>query len=377
MLDKPNIIEYIIELVINGSIYLTPRNNLLISGFETREEGCPSQDLYSKGVYLIIGPHTSGEASAMKQFADQHQMILFSMSSTALTLAIPNDSLFRNTPTVAADAIVVSNLMWSSGIRAIALIWRGDTYGDSLVQQVNKTFTAMGGKVVPAVRYPIDTTDFSGYANTLANVVSQLVNQYVKEHVAVYDVSFIEVVGIFQAASQYDILKQVRWFADHSNAGAVEIINNPIAAQMAYSTSYLTPIYAPTHSIYYDQVTQYINKTLGRVPNSFSYSTYDIFWIYVYTVLKVIQAKGIGILSDQSSFIKEVYNALMPVGNHYFGASGLHKFDQNGDRIVDAFVIMKVNYTSTGYKWVTLRYYNSSCSTLTQLKDFHQTQSTP
>jgi len=91
----------------------------------------------------------------------------------------------------------------------------------------------------------------------------------------------------------------------------------------------------------------------------------------------VIQAKGIGILSDQSSFIKEVYNALMPVGNHYFGASGLHKFDQNGDRIVDAFVIMKVNYTSTGYKWVTLRYYNSSCSTLTYLKDFHQTQSTP
>ncbi|ADX83739.1 ABC transporter substrate-binding protein [Sulfolobus islandicus] len=311
------------------------------------------QTLYSQGVRLVIGPFSSGELRQIMSYAESNGIMLFSPSSTSPALATPdriNGTIFRDVPNDTYQGAVIANIMYQQGIRAIAVIWRGDTYGDGLVSVVNKTFTALGGKVMLVARYDPSTTDFSSYVSTLANTISQLINQYGKDHVAVYDVSFEEGASILQLASQYPQLTEVKWYGSDGTAGVGSIVQNPVAAQVAVETLFLNPIAAPAHTVFYDQLTQHFNKTL----QAYSYITYDIFWIYFYSVLKV----G----SDNVTAIKSI---LPKVAAKFYGASGYHLFDKYGDRLSGVYQLQIVNKTASGYEWTIYGIYDVTTHTLT------------
>jgi branched-chain amino acid transport system substrate-binding protein len=298
-----------------------------------------TQTLYSEGVKLIIGPDSSGELRQIKSFVESNGMMVFSPSSTSPALATPdriNGTIFRDVPNDTFQGAVIARIMYQQGIRAIAVIWRADTYGDGLVAVVNRTFTNLGGKVDEVARYDISTTDFSSYVSALANAVSQLISQYGSSHVAVYDVSFEEGASILQAASQYPQLAEVKWYGSDGTAGVGSIIQNSVAAQMAVQTNFLNPIAAPAHTVFYDNLTKHFGKTL----QAYSYITYDIFWIYFYSVLKV----G----SDNTTALKVV---LPKIAAKFFGASGYHVLDKYGDRLSGAYLLQIVNKTASGYEW--------------------------
>ncbi|MFL6490251.1 MAG: ABC transporter substrate-binding protein, partial [Nitrososphaera sp.] len=51
------------------------------------------KDLSSKGIRIVIGPSTSAAVSAVKDYADENGILVVSASSTAPSLAIPNDNV--------------------------------------------------------------------------------------------------------------------------------------------------------------------------------------------------------------------------------------------------------------------------------------------
>ena len=51
-------------------------------------------DLASKGIRIVIGPSTSAAVAAVKEYADENGILIVSSSSTAPSLAIPNDNVF-------------------------------------------------------------------------------------------------------------------------------------------------------------------------------------------------------------------------------------------------------------------------------------------
>jgi len=310
------------------------------------------QTLYSQGVRLVIGPFSSGELRNIMSFVINNNMIVFSPSSTSPALATPDRKgyVWRDVPNDTYQGVVIANIMYNQGIKAIAVIWRGDTYGDGLVNVTTKTFTALGGVVKLVARYAPETKDFSSYVAALASTVSQLISQYGADKVAVYDVSFEEAAGILQLASQYPQLTQVKWYGSDGTAGVGSIVQNPVAAQVAYTTTFLNPIAAPVHTVYYDNLTNYFKRTL----QAYSYITYDIFWIYVYSILKV----G----SDNPDQIRLV---LPKVAAKFYGASGYHEFDEYGDRLTGAYQLQIVNKTSTGYTWAIYGVYDIQSMNLT------------
>jgi len=56
------------------------------------------KDLDKRGVNVVIGPQSSSELAAVKAYADQHDILVISQGSTASSLAIANDNLFRMCP---------------------------------------------------------------------------------------------------------------------------------------------------------------------------------------------------------------------------------------------------------------------------------------
>src|SRR5438046_2655087 len=129
------------------------------------------KDLDKRGVQIIIGPQTSSEVRMIKPYADAHNIIVISQGSTASSLSIVGDNIFRLCPddTLEAEAIVA--LISHDGIQTIVPLWRNDAGNNGLHDSVKAQFEALGGTVASGFRYEPTTTDFSA---AIASIASQL-----------------------------------------------------------------------------------------------------------------------------------------------------------------------------------------------------------
>src|SRR5512138_210742 len=79
--------------------------------------------LHANGVQLLIGPQSSAEVARLKPFVDANAMLLVSPASTAGSLAIAGDNVFRFTPADTLEGVAISAMMWDDGIRAVVPVW--------------------------------------------------------------------------------------------------------------------------------------------------------------------------------------------------------------------------------------------------------------
>jgi branched-chain amino acid transport system substrate-binding protein len=75
--------------------------------------------LQARGVRILLGPQSSAEVVPLAPFVKASGMILISPSSTAGSLAIADDNVFRFTPTDSLEGVAVSALMWADGVRTV------------------------------------------------------------------------------------------------------------------------------------------------------------------------------------------------------------------------------------------------------------------
>ena len=60
------------------------------------------QDLDKRGVKIVIGPQSSAEVAMIKPYADAHNILVISQGSTASSLAVAGDNIFRFVQTTCA-----------------------------------------------------------------------------------------------------------------------------------------------------------------------------------------------------------------------------------------------------------------------------------
>ena len=97
----------------------------------------------------------------MKDYADKNGILLVSPSSTAPSLAVPGDNIFRFVPDDTHQAQAISKKMWQDGVRVVVPMWRTDVYGNDLLNSTKYNFEMLGGRVVDGVGYIPRTGDFS------------------------------------------------------------------------------------------------------------------------------------------------------------------------------------------------------------------------
>ena len=80
--------------------------------------------LRARGARLLIGPQSSAEVAHLKPFVDANGVLLVSPASTAGSLAIVGDNVFRFTPSDSLEGVAISALMWEDGVRNLAYLLR-------------------------------------------------------------------------------------------------------------------------------------------------------------------------------------------------------------------------------------------------------------
>jgi branched-chain amino acid transport system substrate-binding protein len=318
------------------------------------------KDLDKRGAQIIIGPQTSSEVTMIKPYADAHNILVISQGSTASSLSIAGDNIFRLCPDDTLEAAAIVALMSNDGILHIVPLWRNDAGNNGLHDSVEAQFKALPGTAVTSgFRYETSTTDFSQATTEIAAQINDLISHNTNPStIAVYLAAFDEVVGIFNAAHSLGVpLSTTKWYGSDGVALSAALIGDATAAAFAATASvdYPNPIFGLPDSLHseWQPIADAIEARTGIKPDAFALSTYD----GLFVVQRALQ--DVGDLKNFAAFKA----AFVSEANKYQGITGSLALNLAGDRVNGDFDFWAVRLENGSYAWVRIgTYANGSLS---------------
>ncbi len=320
--------------------------------------------LAAKGIKIVIGPATSAAVQGVKDYADKNGIILISPSSTAPSLAIAGDNLFRFVPDDRHQGEAIAKRMWDDGIRVVIPFWRTDIYGNDLVKATKHSVQELGGRVADGVGYIPNTGDFAASLNrinfivwdqdlkALDSKVNQAISQYGTDKVGVYFVAFDEIAPIFIQAQNHPTLSKVKWYGSDGSTLNNKLIRNTEAAAFAVKTRFPAPIYAVENDNdeRLKHVEAQIHQHIERTPRSYASVAYDILWIAALAENNTKATRDINYLKNTIEKITKSYNGI--TGNTTLNQFGDRKY---GD--YDFWVVRNNGSTDDSFIWTRVGKY--------------------
>jgi branched-chain amino acid transport system substrate-binding protein len=317
------------------------------------------QDLDKRGVQIIIGPQTSSEVRMIKPYADAHNILVISQGSTASSLSIAGDNIFRLCPDDTLEAAAIVALMSNDGILHIVPLWRNDAGNNGLHDSVEAQFKVLPGTTVTSgFRYEPSTTDFSQAATEIAAQINDLISQNINPStIAVYLAAFDEVVDIFSAAHSLGApLSTTKWYGSDGVALSAALIDDATAATFAASVDYPNPIFGLPDSLQseWQPISDAIGARTGIKPDAFALSTYD----GLFVIQRALE--DVGDLKNFAAFKA----ALVSEADAYQGITGSLTLNSAGDRANGDFDFWAVRLENGSYGWVRVGAYSNGTLTL-------------
>ena len=203
------------------------------------------KQLAKKGAHVVIGPQSSSEVAAIKDEAATLGVLVVSQGSTASSLAIPDDNVFRFVPTDHVEGKAITDLMVEDGATQVVPMWRNDAGNQGLSDTVRSTAPAQGAMVSEGYRYEPDTTDFTTGLQAITTQVNDAIATVGVDKVAVYLAGFEETADVLAAAKAIPDLAGVRWYGGDGSAQATALIDNADGAAFAVQAhGYPSPLVA-------------------------------------------------------------------------------------------------------------------------------------
>ena len=311
------------------------------------------------GVEVVLGPQSSAEVAAIKSYADANGILVASQSSTAGTLAIADDNIFRFTPSDTLEAVALVGLMKADGMRTIVPFWRNDA-GNVGLQVATRILFGLTGTVKPGVEYAATQPDFAAaLASLKTQVQAAIAERGGTATVAVAHAGFDEVVDIFKAATADPVLSSVRWYGTDGTALTEPLRADATAAAFARTVSFWAPIPGVDReaSDRWEPIAARIAARAGAPPDAFGLAVYDAVWVTGQAYL----AAG---RRGKPAALK---SAFVNAANNLYGASGWTVLNAAGDRKFGNFDFFALSLNGTNSAWTLRAQYDTQRHVLTRV----------
>jgi len=282
-------------------------------------------------------------------------VLVISQSSTAGTLAIANDNVFRLTPSDTLEAVALVGVMKADGQATIVPFWRNDAGNVGLQVATRALFGPASVKA--GVMYEPTTTDFTASLATLKTQVQAAITERGgTTGVAVAHAGFDEVVGIMTAAAADPVLGSVRWYGTDGTALNEPLRTNAVAAAFAKKVNFWTPTPGVDDGAKarWEPVATRIAAKAGAQPDAFALAVYDAVWLAAQAYLA---AGGTGHAAALKS-------ALVTAADGFYGASGWTKLNPAGDRKFGDFDFFALSQSGSTFSWTLAAQYNTQTGVL-------------
>ena len=316
--------------------------------------------LRDRGAQLLIGPQSSAEVAHLKPFVDSTGILMVSPASTAGSLAIEGDNVFRFTPSDSLEAVAISALMWEDGIRAVVPVWRDDPGNAGLARATRARFGGLGGAASEGVRYGAETRDFGPTIATLTAEVDRATARHGAAKVGVYLAAFDEGARLFTGARTNPALLHVRWYGSDGVAHSDSLLADPRAAAFAIRVGFPSPVFGLDEGArdIWEPLSARIRSRTDVEPDAFALTVYDAVWVV---------ARGY-IASGATLNIAQLKHAFTTAASTQFGATGWTVLNAAGDRKYGDFDFWAVREAPDGPAWSRMGRYETRTGRIVRLE---------
>lgn len=294
-------------------------------------------------IVFVVGPQSSAEAEVAAAFANDNRMLVVSQGSTAGSLSIVGDNLFRFCPADNVEGAAIAKTMYQDGVRAVITVARDDAGNRGLQTATGAAFAGYGGtEVKPITPYSVTDSDFTAI---IAQIKAEIVHQTGfrnPEAVAVYYASFDECVTLFRQALMDPVLYSVRWYGGDGTALSVALQQDLPAAEFAIRTNYIAPAYGLPEATrhLWEPLSEKVIQRTGLTPDAFALAAYDALWVTALTYLQVVE--------PAFDALKEQFTVQ---ANRYNGVTGNTLLNAAGDRATGAYDYWGLVSENGVYRW--------------------------
>ena len=301
-------------------------------------------DMVRTRTKYVIGPQSSAELAAIKPIVDQNDILVVSQGSTASSLAISGDGIFRFCPGDAVEGPALAKTMYAEGKRVVITLSRDDAGNKGLQTSVGSSFTALGGQVDAIAPYSTTLTNFSALLASLKSKLQNYIAAQGAEKVAVYLASFNECVSLFNEASTDPIFSSVQWYGGDGVVLSSALTGDVQAAAFAAATKFIAPSFGLPALAHPDlsAIASKIKTDTGIEPDAYALAAYDAVWVIAKTVT------AMPITNTSYDLTKKVFNI---ESSKYFGITGPLLLNAAGDRSTGSFDYWGIVLEGGSYKW--------------------------
>ena len=316
------------------------------------------ESLAAKGIKIILGPMMSPACSSVRDYAESHNILYISPSATAVTLSIPGDNLFRFCAIDDLQGPAIGLMMISSGVTHAVSAFVSNDWGIGLNKSAISKFVSLGGVAAQYIQWPGGTTDFTSIVESINTAVTDTYNSGVPlSEIGVFVASYREIISIFSLASEYPLLKQVKWFGTDGTVMIPELVDldeHPTETEFALATNFTSTMFKIPMGRTYKSVHDRIVEELGREPTIYAYSAYDSVWVVALALATVNEYDAMKV------------KAILPkIADMYIGASGDILLNENGDLAVADYSLWRpVRVNETCVKWMEVGVYHHETDTI-------------
>ena len=293
---------------------------------------------------FILGPQSSAEVGALLNLANSSKTLVISQGSTASSLALPNDAVFRFCPGDGPEGQAVSRTAYQAGKRMLITLARNDAGNLGLQSIVTQSFTALGGQTDNLEPYATTLTDFSAIIEELRTKIQSHISTYGVEAVGIYLASFDECTQLFSQATNDPILSSVNWYGGDGAVLSAALLADPNASSFAASVSFFAPNFglpAQEHPQLSELAAAVRTKT-SIDPDAYAISVYDAVWVLAITIADFpTSTTDFEILKDR----------FQEQANRFYGFSGPVLLNDNGDRASGAFDYWGIVEEGGNFTW--------------------------
>lgn len=307
--------------------------------------------LRARGVQLLIGAQSSAEVVRLKPFVDSAGMLLVSPSSTAGSLAIAGDNVFRFCPSDSLEGIAIAAMMWDDGVRVVVPIWRDDAGMAGLKNATNAAFGVRGGTALKGAGYATTVTDFGQIVAAADAQVQQAVAQYGSGKVGILFSGMDEVAPLMAAASTRPALGSVRWYGADASARSEVLIANPQAAAFAARVGFPNAIFGLEQGArdVWAPLVDRVKARSGEDAGGFALAVYDAVW----AVARAYIASG------APTDLAKLERAFTTAASTGYGATGWTILNAAGDRKYGDFDFWAPREASGAIRWARVARYET------------------
>ena len=241
------------------------------------------------GPSLYVGPSTSGNAGRVLDFANRNDLTLVSPSSTAPSLAVAGDALFRLVPNdsrqgvVLADIIhnqqgaILAGLINGSGAEHVVAVVRNDSWGRGLYDSASARLGAHGIAVTQIVHreYGADWQAASSRLNASVAAALRTGDAAVVLHIGFRG----DFAAIAAESGGYPALRGVQWYGTDGVAGAQSIVEDAVARAFADAVNLTATKFDVADSARLAAVDAALRARGAPAPGIYAYAAYDAVFV--------------------------------------------------------------------------------------------------